>query len=201
MSEGVYRSEPGWLHAAVRDRLVPTEVTRSLLAIFDEGRHSNGCAAVTNMNLRLLRFQRSGLSRSWRVADSEAVPLTSVTGVAFDRHQRVSFRCDGVPERRFKVMSPEQVGAFAAALEHAMATARAPRASVGDELARLRILVEEGVLNEGDFERAKDLFLGKQVDKRQIAVEQLRQLHGLARAGVLTESEFRMKKWDVLAKD
>jgi len=39
------------------------------------------------------------------------------------------------------------------------------------------------------------------VEVRESSVGLLRQLHSLHKSGVLSESEFNMKKWDVLSKD
>ena len=72
--------------------------------------------------------------------------------------------------------------------------------SVADELVKLSSLRDAGVLTEQDWERAKVLYLGKHADARSAAIEHLRKLHDLYRAGVLSESEFNMKKWDVLSR-
>jgi len=72
--------------------------------------------------------------------------------------------------------------------------------SVAEELAQLAILRDKGVLTVDDWERAKSLFLGKPRDQQDAAIAQLRKLHELQRDGVLSESEFNMKKWDVLSR-
>ena len=51
-----------------------------------------------------------------------------------------------------------------------------------------------------DWERAKDLFLGKSEDARARAARELRQIYELNKSGVLSDSEFNMKKWDILAR-
>lgn len=81
---------------------------------------------------------------------------------------------------------------------HANSALGAP--SVADELGKLAVLRGQGIISDGDWERAKDLFLGKRPDAREQAIVQLRQLHDLYRTGVLSESEFNMKKWDVLSE-
>ena len=73
-------------------------------------------------------------------------------------------------------------------------------ASVADELAKLDELRRQGVIDAGDWERAKDLYLGKSEDARQRAARELRQIFELHRSGVLSASEFNMKKWDILAR-
>ncbi len=72
--------------------------------------------------------------------------------------------------------------------------------SVADELAKLQELRHEGVLSEDEWTRAKELYLGKPEDKRGRSVHALRALHELYQTGALSESEFNMKKWDILSR-
>lgn len=71
---------------------------------------------------------------------------------------------------------------------------------IADQLSKLAVLRDEGVLTGKDWERAKDLFLGKGPDKKEEAVRMLRSIHELHRSGVLSEGEFNMKKWDILSR-
>jgi len=73
-------------------------------------------------------------------------------------------------------------------------------ASVADELGKLASLRGEGILSKDDWERAKDLYLGKQPDEQAAAIVQLKKLHDLHRQNVLSESEFNSKKWDILSR-
>jgi len=72
--------------------------------------------------------------------------------------------------------------------------------SVAEELSKLAALRDEGAITSDDWERAKDLYLGKPPSERDESVRQLRKLHDLRRDGVLSESEFNSKKWDILAR-
>ncbi len=72
--------------------------------------------------------------------------------------------------------------------------------SVAAELNKLASLRDAGVLSSGDWERAKDLFLGQKPDRREAAISHLRKLHALHSDGVLSESEFNGKKWDILSR-
>lgn len=71
--------------------------------------------------------------------------------------------------------------------------------SVAAELEKLAALRDSGVLTEADWTRAKGLYLGQPEDQQSATVDQLRRLYSLHREGVLSESEFNSKKWDVLA--
>ena len=72
--------------------------------------------------------------------------------------------------------------------------------SAANALDRLRPLLQDGIITQEEFDRAKDGFLGSPVETQSSAVDSLRQLHSLHNSGILTESEFNMKKWDILSK-
>lgn len=77
---------------------------------------------------------------------------------------------------------------------------RLGRLSPADELQKLAVLRSEGIITDDEWTRSKELYLGKEPDKREEAVRILHDLHRLLRAGVLSEAEFNMKKWDVLSR-
>ncbi len=89
---------------------------------------------------------------------------------------------------------------------HGLLTVAARRAeqlgqlSPADELQKLAALRSEGIITEDEWERSKELYLGKEPNKREEAVRILHDLHSLLSAGVLSEAEFNMKKWDVLSR-
>jgi hypothetical protein len=72
--------------------------------------------------------------------------------------------------------------------------------TLSDELQRLAALKVEGALTAADLERAKDLLLGFPVSQQDRILSHLSQLHGLYKAGVLSESEFNSKKWELLVR-
>jgi hypothetical protein len=71
---------------------------------------------------------------------------------------------------------------------------------VADELSRLGELAQRGLLSPTEWERAKELYLGKPTDRRDADTRLLVQLHDLYRDGGLSESEFNTKKWEILAR-
>jgi hypothetical protein len=75
----------------------------------------------------------------------------------------------------------------------------APNTTVADELHALAGLVSNGVISRDDYERGKDLFLGRRPDARDKAISLLRSLHQLREAGAISESEYNSKKWDILS--
>lgn len=80
------------------------------------------------------------------------------------------------------------------------ARSRSQVGSVADEIEQLGRLAAEGLITADEFDRAKALFLGKPEPQQKDAMELLRNLHGLYRGGVLSESEFNMKKWEILER-
>ncbi len=72
--------------------------------------------------------------------------------------------------------------------------------SVAQEIERLGQLLIAGVITGEEFERGKALFLGAPPDKAASAVELLQNLDALKKKGVLSESEFNMKKWEILSE-
>lgn len=72
--------------------------------------------------------------------------------------------------------------------------------SVSDELKKISQLKNEGLINEQEWDQAKKYLIGAPPSKIEIAERQIRQLYALCAEGALTESEFRMKKWDILSK-
>lgn len=72
--------------------------------------------------------------------------------------------------------------------------------SVAEEIEKLKHLFLAGVITAEEFERGKTLFLGAPPDKAGAAIELLQNLDLLRKQGVLSQSEFNMKKWDILSE-
>jgi hypothetical protein len=72
--------------------------------------------------------------------------------------------------------------------------------SVAKQIEDLNNLRRIGVLTDEEFERGKALFLGASPDKAAVAVSLLRNLDALRAEGVLTQSEFNIKKWEILSE-
>ncbi len=72
--------------------------------------------------------------------------------------------------------------------------------SVEASLSRLKALLDEGVITGAEFDQAKSAFVGTAADISESWASTLRQLNGLFLSGVLTEAEYRAKKFDVLSR-
>lgn len=82
------------------------------------------------------------------------------------------------------------------------ACARATMGGLGvaGEVEALNKLFQKGVLTTEEFERGKTAFLGAGPDKARVAIELLENLASLKARGVLSESEFNVKKWEILSE-
>lgn len=72
--------------------------------------------------------------------------------------------------------------------------------SVAQEIEKLGQLFMQGAITAEEYERGKTTFLGAPPDKAASAVELLNNLNALKTQGVLSESEFNMKKWEILSE-
>ena len=72
--------------------------------------------------------------------------------------------------------------------------------SLALELEKLAGLVRTGAITHDEWQRAKDFYLGQPEAGRQNSLARVQQLYDLCRSGALSESEFNMVKWDILAK-
>jgi hypothetical protein len=72
--------------------------------------------------------------------------------------------------------------------------------SAAQEIEKLGRLFLSGVITADEFERGKTMFLGTPPNKAAAAVELLSNLQRLKEQGVLSESEFNSKKWEILSE-
>lgn len=74
------------------------------------------------------------------------------------------------------------------------------RKGTAREVEDLGRLLLQGVITAEEFERGKAAILGSPPDKAAAAVDLLRKLGELKAQGILSESEFNAKKWEVLSE-
>jgi hypothetical protein len=74
-----------------------------------------------------------------------------------------------------------------------------PPSGIADELEKLVRLVQEGALTADEWPHAKAALLGQPKAKQAEAIEQVAQLNRAHQSGELSQSEFNMAKWDILA--
>ena len=176
---------------------------------------------LTQRNLRALSFRGSGiLSRSTAVtvAGNFQVPIYQITSFTTGRQggwrfQNVDTGSVGFLKQEMRSMSFTHAGgretwwteyaqgeALIRRVRARLSDFAPTQVGIAEEIEKLAMLRAEGVLDDDEFDRAKQLFIGKRPDQQTEAMKILRQLHSLQQAGVLSPGEFNMKKWDVLAR-
>ena len=70
---------------------------------------------------------------------------------------------------------------------------------VAEQVEKLGQLFLKGVITSEEFERGKAMFLGNPPDVAQQTMETLDDLYSLKQKGALSESEYNVKKWDLLS--
>jgi hypothetical protein len=86
----------------------------------------------------------------------------------------------------------------------AQAKAARPKVELANEaedLTKLSTLAKDGLLTSDEWTRAKDLYLSKGESAQDLAIANLKQIYDLYKQGVLSESEFNSKKWEILARE
>lgn len=137
------------------------------------------------------------------IGECKRVPMDMINGVVAEKSRsrhvwHLSFKDPGF---NITLANVDGASEFAIAFISELETGLSGKgSSLADEFGKLAMLATEGILTQEEFTKAKEVYLGKTPDKKEAAVSNLRQLYNLMKSGVLTESEFRMKKWDILSR-
>lgn len=202
-------NEPPWLRPAIQPILDPGEVIEILCDFYSGA--TNRTLVLTNRTLRFTAFQRPRFAgkKPWPLTFNFTIPLHLITGVGVSRvppglrtQAKVSIQVHWTGTPEFWSSNYAHGDLFAQHLEGMLArrTAAAQGSGIADEIAKLGALTSNGVITAEEFERGKQVFLGSAPDQAAATVAHLRQLHDLFLAKVLSESEFNMKKWELLSK-
>ncbi len=211
--------EPSWIREVIRSELDAGEIVEEMATFTSTVMNRAGKAqpvarvfVLTDRYLRSFGFKVNlgsllGASNKPRkVASSYAIPLHQISSLGETRHggmltsqaRTMTFTGPTGPETWRTAFVQ---GARLVDLLKARISAGAPKPiGVADELGKLAVLRDEGVLTDDEFQRSKALFVGATPDQQSEALDLLRQLYALQRSGVLSEMEFNMKKWDVLSR-
>lgn len=172
------------------------------------GRNKNRTPVVAVLTNRYFHFMavRKMSGGKWKLRAHSQLPLSSVSAVT-TKMKRNSAQISLFWEGREESLVAgskwfEEAKAFASQSKRVVTEreVRHEASGVADEIAKLSQLANEGILTEDELARAKDLMLGRPSSDIDQSIVLLKNLHELQRQGVLSESEFNMKKWDVLSK-
>jgi len=170
-------------------------------------------AILTNRNIRSFQFHKVGFLRTRYVAvisGSMAIPMHEIRSMSV-----IQKRIKGYSSKMLDLNIVTIVGAhslISKADSDSIAFGRACERAfqdkvhleqtklVGDAIGQISSLLDEGLITKDEFEHAKQGLVGQPASRGTEIVGLLRQLHSLEQSGVLTASEFRMKKWDLLSQ-
>ena len=141
----------------------------------------------------------------WALCWFSGVPMGLAAGVFYLPAIILVKVMPGVRAKRFKKHGAAPLLAYHrdAAKKHFAAGGHTRPAEVnaGDGLTSLAALLQQGLLTDEEWDRAKALYLGKGPDARAQAVSMLGQMYSLYQQGALSESEYNMKKWEILSRE
>lgn len=174
------------------------------------GTENTVTAVLTNRNIRFMGFKTNWLGKNPQLVANAAVAVRTISGISTAEGKpalfgpkvfQLIFWWEGHNENLVTQAIPEGK-AFVEKLKLVVAgrDVAPARTGVADELQKLAMLTREGILSEDDWARAKDHLIGVPASQVDEATQLLRQLHALRAQGVLSESEFNMKKWDILSQ-
>ena len=170
-------------------------------------------AILTNRNIRSFQFHKVGFLRTRYVAvisGSMAIPMHEIRSMSV-----IQKRIKGYSSKMLDLNIVTIVGAHSLiskadsdSIAFGQACERAFQDKVhleqtklvGDAIGQISSLLDEGLITKDEFEHAKQGLVGQPASRGNEIVGLLRQLHSLEQSGVLTASEFRMKKWDLLSQ-
>ncbi len=187
--------------SALQEHLEPTEnVLATVYGLYETklmGQDSvrSGIFAATNLKVIFFAKKLGGY-------DLESFPYRSISSVDSSKGMtgfKITIYTSG-NQQAMRQISKGQVPEFVSIVRDRMGKDPSP-IGVADELSKLASLKDGGLISEEEWERATSLYLGKPASAREEALAQLRSLHSLHRDGVLSQSEFNSKKWDILARN
>jgi len=159
---------------------------------------------LTNKRLMFIEFKNalfSSLPKS--ISGNTFINLEEVSGLSWKKYGFSKMSIEIVNSNQALpvfVGKFKELQVFVSKLQDYLAKFKQSEKGIGYELEQLSKLAKEGLITQEEWERAKELFLGNQQSKQEELIKQLQSLFELYKKGVLSESEFNTKKWEVLSK-
>jgi hypothetical protein len=166
-------------------------------------------AGITNKNLRYFFVLKRNNGRDGYSISNTAIGISRISAIQDSKVVNGNlnvFRINIWWENKTETLDTidSEGEAFIKELKHVLAlregSTLASTSSISDELEKLYQLAKEGIINDDEWTRAKEMYLGKPLDKREQSIQTLRKLYDLHETGVLSKSEFNTKKWEILSK-
>ena len=171
----------------------------------------NGCLlALTQERLYFMQFRVGFGGR--RVSNHWARPFQNFSNYQFNKNKTnkgvttgysfITSSNDGLPDINVYNKSESEALAFQDAFKTSTSRFSGVAASnpnFVEQISAMQELYNQGVLTEAEFNRAKELFLGKAPNAEIEMQRTLVNLKQLRDAGVLTEAEYATKKWSLIS--
>lgn len=191
----------------MQERLSPGEIVRSIANWnMTSPTPGLGTFVVTNSSLWLFAFQhRRGTfvirsAQQFPLKELQYVGESTKSGWLTGQRIRLELKWPNGIEFAMVSREPSEARVFIDAIRQGQHHNGGSTTDGATALATLAELRTQGLLDDNDWDRAKELLLGKRPDQQHEAMDLLRQLHGLMKAGVISPGEFNMKKWEILAR-
>ncbi|MGC8612503.1 MAG: hypothetical protein ACP5LR_08500 [Athalassotoga sp.] len=158
---------------------------------------------LTNQRLMFIEFKNKVFSSMPKYISGNAfINLEEISSINWHKYgfSRMSVEVNGTHTLPIIVGKFKEMQSFVSNLQDYLAKFKNSQKGIGHELEELSKLAKEGMITQEEWERAKEMFLGKQQDKQEELIKQLGSLFELYKKGVLSEFEFNSKKWEVLSK-
>jgi hypothetical protein len=173
----------------------------------------NGCTlGLTEERIYFMQF-RIGFGGK-RVSNHWARPYQNIINYQFNKrksnkgattgYQFIVQANDGIPNLDVYNKSENEAIEFQDCFKTGMARFTGVVASTPnfvEQISAMQQLHDQGVLSKEEFQRAKELFIGKAPNAEIEMQRTLLNLKQLKDAGVLTEAEYAAKKWTIISGD
>jgi len=194
--------EPGESIQALHDFLLPVVPGQFVVS------QPSLTVVLTDRFIHFMSFNTTH-KKDLKLVGHSMVPISKVSGVSTNERKsafgskilNLIIFWDGKQEVLFS-KDFSQAMEFANALKNLSMNREVQQGSAGiaDELEKLAKLTKDGILTNDELARAKELFLGRPPNHIDQSIQLLMNLKELQKQGVLSESEFNIKKWDILSK-
>jgi len=164
-------------------------------------------AALTNNALRIVDIIQTynwNFTRNCKLLREQIIPLTNISNLTIEnvgnRSIQISFLQNG-NLIRYSFTDYSEGVAMASKLNDALHSNSICEPPIADQIKNLSNLYSANILSLSEYEKVKKKLLAGGLNQIEQATQLLQNLHLLNCRGVLSDSEFQIKKWDILSKN
>jgi len=164
-------------------------------------------AALTSSALRivdLIQIYNWNFTRDCKLLREQMIALVNISNLTIEnvenRFVQTSFFING-NLIRYSFRDYSEGVILANKLNNALRSPSILQAPISDQIEKLSQLFRAKILSLDEYEKVKEKMLAGDVNQIEQATQLLQNLYTLNCRGALTDSEFQIKKWDVLSKN